>query len=54
MQLFKEYIIIIIRMSFKNNYFDLILKYANKYKPSKHNTKYSNRYYLTHILDQCL
>ena len=35
----------------KNNYFDLILKYADKYKPPKHNTKYSNRYYLTHILD---
>lgn len=38
-------------MSFKNNYFDLILKYADKYKPPKHNTKYYNRYYLTHILD---
>ena len=38
-------------MSIKNNYFDLILKYTNKYKQSKHNTKYSNRYYLTHILD---
>lgn len=38
-------------MSFKNNYFDLILKYANKYKPPKHNTKYSNHYYLMHILD---
>ena len=38
-------------MSIKNNYFDLILKYANIYKQSKHNTKYSNTYYLTHILD---
>ena len=38
-------------MSIKNNYFNLILKYTNKYKQSKHNTKYSNRYYLTHILD---
>ena len=36
-------------MSIKNNYFDLILKYANKYKQPKHNTKYSNKYYLTHI-----
>ena len=38
-------------MSIKNNYFDLILKYANKYKQPKHNTKYSNKHYLTHILD---
>jgi hypothetical protein len=38
-------------MSIKDNYFDLILKYANKYKQPKHNTKYSNKYYLTHILD---
>jgi hypothetical protein len=42
---------IIFNMSIKDNYFDLILKYANKYKQPKHNTKYSNKYYLTHILD---
>ncbi len=35
-------------MSIKDNYFDLILKYANKYKQPKHNTKYLNKYYLTH------
>ena len=29
-------------MSFYEDYFKLILKYANKYKPPKHNTKYSN------------
>ena len=38
-------------MSIKNNYFNLILKYINKYKQLKYNTKYSNKYYLTHILD---
>ena len=26
-------------MSIKANYFDLILKYGNKYKQPKHNTK---------------
>ena len=38
-------------MSFYEDYFKLILKYANKYKPPKHNTKYSNSYYLTHIFN---
>ena len=36
-------------MKLINDYFNLILKYANKYKPAKHNSKYSNKYYLTHI-----
>jgi len=31
--------------------FEIILRYANKYNPRKHNSKYSNRYYLEHILD---
>ena len=29
--------------------FDLILQYADEYKPHKYNTKFSNTYYLTHI-----
>ena len=29
--------------------FDLILRYADEYKPHKYNTKFSNTYYLTHI-----
>ena len=32
-------------------YFNLILKYADIYKPAKYNTKYSNKYYLKHIFD---
>ncbi len=31
--------------------FNLILKYANKYKPVKYNTIYSNKYYLKYIYD---
>ena len=38
-------------MSFFKIYFKIILKHANIYKPTKHNTKYSNEYFLTHILD---
>jgi len=34
------------KMIFSKMYTDLILKYADDYKPSKYNTKYSNRYYL--------
>jgi hypothetical protein len=36
-------------MNFSKMYTDLILKYADDYKPSAYNTKYSNRYYLEHI-----
>ena len=36
-------------MNFSKAYTDLILKYADGYKPFKYNTKYSNRYYLEHI-----
>ena len=32
-------------------YTDLILKHADRYKPSKYNTKYSNKYYLDHIFN---
>ena len=28
-----------------------LLKYANKYKPPRHNTKFTNEYYLNHILN---
>ena len=38
-------------MKFLKDYFNVILKYANEYKPPKHNTKYTNKYYLTHILN---
>jgi hypothetical protein len=38
-------------MKFLKDYFNVILKYADKYKPPKHNTKYTNKYYLTHILN---
>ena len=37
------------KMNFSKMYTDLILKYADDYKPSAYNTKYSNRYYLEHI-----
>ena len=30
---------------------DLILKHAGEYKPHKPNTKYSNYYYLAHIIN---
>ena len=33
-------------MNFSKAYTDLILKYADGYKPFKYNTKYSNKYYL--------
>ncbi len=33
-------------MIFSKLYTDLILKYAYRYKPSKYNTKYSNKYNL--------
>ena len=36
-------------MNFSKAYTELILKYADGYKPFKYNTKYSNRYYLEHI-----
>ena len=29
----------------------LILIYADQYKPPKHNTKFTNEYYLIHILN---
>ena len=29
--------------------FDLMVRYADEYKPHKYNTKFSNTYYLTHI-----
>jgi hypothetical protein len=38
-------------MNFLKNYFNIILKYANKYNPSKHNTKFTNEYYLIHIMN---
>ena len=47
--LFKEIIFICIMNIFKN-YFNIILKYANEYKSPKHNTKFTNEYYLNHIL----
>ena len=47
--LFKEIIMIYFKMNFSKMYTDLILKYADDYKPSAYNTKYSNRYYLEHI-----
>ena len=44
--LFKEIIMINFKMNFSKAYTDLILKYADRYKPFKYNTKYSNKYYL--------
>ena len=41
--LFKEIIFICIMNIFKY-YFNIILEYANKYKPPKHNTIYTNEY----------
>ena len=38
-------------MNFLKNYFNIILEYANKYKPPTHNTKFINKYYLNHILN---
>jgi hypothetical protein len=38
-------------MNITNRCFKLILRYADQYKPPKHNTKYSNYYYLTHIMN---
>ena len=38
-------------MKFFKDYFNIILKYANEYKPLRHNTKFSNEYYLSHILN---
>ena len=38
-------------MTINDSCFKLILRYANKYKPPKHNTKYSNYYYLTQIMN---
>ena len=38
-------------MNLFKKYANIILKHADIYKPAKHNTKYSNKYYLTHILD---
>jgi hypothetical protein len=38
-------------MNFSKAYTDLILKYADGYKPIKYNTKYSNKYYLEHIFN---
>jgi len=49
--LFKEIIMIYFKMNFSKTYTDLILKYADKYKPFKYNTKYSNKYYLKHIFN---
>ena len=48
--LFKEIIFIYVMNIFKN-YFNIILKYANEYKPPKHNTKFTNEYYLSNILN---
>jgi len=39
------------KMNFSKAYTDLILKYADRYKPFKYNTKYSNKYYLEHIFN---
>ena len=36
-------------MEVKKIYIDLILKYADDYKPSTYNTKYSNIYYLERL-----
>ena len=47
----KKYLFIINLMKFLKDYFNIILKYVNEYKPPKHNTKYTNKYYLTHILN---
>jgi hypothetical protein len=38
-------------MKFFKEYFNIILKYANEYKPPRHNTKFTNEYYLHHILN---
>ena len=38
-------------MKFFKDYFNIILKYANEYKPPRHNTKFTNEYYLNHILN---
>ena len=47
--LFKEIIMFYFKMNFSKMYTDLILKYADDYKPSTYNTKYSNRYYLERL-----
>lgn len=39
------------KMNFSKMYTDLILKHVDRYKPSKYNTKYSNKYYLDHIFN---
>ena len=38
-------------MNIFKNYFNIILKYTNEYKPPKHNTKFMNEYYLSNILN---